>query len=76
MDINNIQTQLDVIQGNIVNLAKNVTQMANYFTEIAKDQMATRNRLSILEQNMGELTKTVSFLQRSEERRVGKECRL
>ena len=32
MDINNIQTQLDAIQGNIINLARGVTHMANSFT--------------------------------------------
>ena len=75
MDINNMQTQLDVIQGNIVNLAKSVTQMANYFTEIAKDQMATRSRLSKLEQNMGELTVSVSFLKQKESERMSSQIK-
>ena len=75
MNVHNMQTQLVVIQGNIVNLAENVTLMANYFTEIAKDQMAARSRLSKIEQNMGELTVAVSFLQQKESERLSSQIK-
>ena len=75
MDINNIQTQLDAIRENIVTLVRGVTHMANYCTEIANDQTATRSRLSKLEQHMGELTITVSFLQQKESERISSQIK-
>ena len=70
-----MQTQLDAIQLDVRDLTKNMLQMAKYFLEIGKDQMATRSRLSKLEQNMGELTITVSFLQQKESERMSSQIK-
>ena len=75
MVINNMQTQLDAIQLDMRDLTKNMLQMAKYFLEIGKDQMATRSRLSKIEQNMGALTQTVSFLQQKESERMSSQIK-
>ena len=70
MDIQNLEAQLHVILRTISDLTVNMTKMGQYFIQITADQLATKERLTKLENNVVELTKTVGQLQQKESRRL------